>query len=311
MNGLTVVFGSGAVGRPVIDQLAGRGDRVRVAQRSRPKDLPAGVEHVICDVLDADAVSRAVAGATQVVLAIAFTYDARVWRTTWPKAMGNVLAACAAVDARLVFVDNLYQLGPQTEPRREDMALSDHGEKPAILADLTRMWQAARGQVRVAALRCSDFYGPGVTNAHLGAFALGELVKGRPAQLLVPPDTLHDFAYVPDIARAVVTLLDAPDDAFGQAWNMPCAPTRTPRDLLAIGAAALGQRNRVLAVPLWLMLPLGLVYRMAKEVVDIGFTWDRPYVVDGSKFARRFGFTPTPYEVGMSAAARSFAVAGR
>ena len=311
MNGLTVIFGSGAVGRPVMEQLVGRGDQVRVAQRSRPKDLPAGVEHVSCDVLDADAVARAVENASQVVLAVAFAYDARIWRTTWPKAMANVLAACAAAGARLVFVDNLYQLGPQTEPRREDMALSDHGEKPAILAELTRMWQAAHRQVRVAALRCSDFYGPGVTNAHLGVFALGELAKGRTAQLLVPPDTPHDFAYVPDIARAVVTLLDAPDDAFGQAWNMPCAPTQTPRDLLAIGAVALGQRNRILAVPLWLMRPLGLVYRMAKEVVDIGFTWDRPYVVDGSKFTRRFGFTATPYEVGMVAAAHSFAVAGR
>ena len=306
MNGSTLVFGSGATGRPIIETLAARGDRVRVAQRHAPAGLPAGVGHVACDVLDADAVMRAVEGAAQVVLAVAFPYDARVWRTAWPRAMANVLAACEASGARLVFIDNLYQLGPQTEPRREDMALSDVGEKPAILAEVSRLWLAARDRVRVAALRCADFYGPGVGNSHLGVFALGALAKGRPAQLLVPPDTAHDFAYVPDIARAVVTLLDAPDDAFGRAWNMPCAPTRTPRALLAIGAAALGRRNRIWAVPLWLMRPLGLVYRMAKEVVDVGFTWDRPYVVDGSAFTQRFGFEPTSFAVGMPAAALSF-----
>ena len=311
MNGITVVFGSGAVGRPIIERLASRGDRVRVAQRSRPEDLPAGVEHVSCDVLDADAVARAVEGAAQVVLAVGFPYDARVWRTTWTRAMTNVLGACAAVGARLVFIDNLYQLGPQTEPRHEDMALSDAGEKAAILAEVTRLWQAARDRVRVAALRCPDFYGPGVANSHLGVAALGEVAKGRPAQLLVPPDTPHDFAYVPDIARAAVMLLDAPNDAFGQAWNMPCAPTRSPRGLLEIGAAALGGRLRVWAVPQWLMRPLGLVYRMAWEVVDVGFTWDRPYVVDGSKFARRFGFTATPFEVGVAVAARAFATESR
>ncbi len=311
MNGLTVVFGSGAVGRPIIERLARRGNRVRVAQRSQPKGLPAGVEHVSCDVLSAEAVARGVEGAAQVVLAVGFPYDARVWRTAWTQTMANLLAACAASGARLVFIDNLYQLGPQTEPRREDMALSDAGAKAAILAEVTRLWQAARGRVRVAALRCPDFYGASVGNSHLGVFALGEIAKGRPAQLLVPPDTPHDFAYVPDIARAAVMLLDAPDDAFGQAWNMPCAPTRSPRDLLAIGAAALGGRLRIWAVPLWLLRPLGLVYRMAWEVVDVGFTWDRPYLVDGSKFARRFGFVATPFEVGMAAAARAFTVEGR
>ena len=74
-----------------------------------------------------------------------------------------------------------------------------------------------------------------------------------------------------------------------------------------MGAATLGRRLRVWAVPLWLMRPLGLVYRMAHEVVDVGFTWDRPYLVEASAFARRFGFTPTPFAVGMPVTARAFA----
>ena len=85
---------------------------MRVAQRSWPSGLLAGVEHVSCDVLDADAVAQAVEGAAQVVLAVGFPYDARVWRTAWVPAMANLLAACAALGARLVFIDNLYQLGP-------------------------------------------------------------------------------------------------------------------------------------------------------------------------------------------------------
>lgn len=307
MDGTTLVFGNGAVGGAIAAALAARGDRVRVAQRGAPRHLPAGLEPIRCDVLEADDVARAVAGAAQVVLAVGFAYDARVWRQAWPRAMANVLAACAASGARLVFIDNLYQLGPQDGPRHEGMALSDIGEKPAILAGVTRLWQAARGQVRVAALRCPDFYGPGVGNSHLGAFALGAVAAGRPAQLLVPPDTPHDFAYVPDIARAAVLLLDAPDDAFGQAWNMPCAPTRSPRALVAIAAAALGRAPRVRAVPLWMLRPLGLVYRLAREIADVGFTWDRPYIVDGGKFTRRFGFAVTPFDEGLAATARAFA----
>ncbi len=241
------------------------------------------------------------------LLAVSFPYDARVWRTAWPAAMTNLLDACAASGTRIVFIDNLYQLGPQTEPRREDTPLSDHRQKPAILSEVTRTWMAARDRVRVAALRCADFYGPGVAASHLGAAGFARIARGQTALLFAPPDTPHDFAYVPDIARAAVTLLDAPDDAYGQAWNMPCAPTRTPREILALGAAATGHRARLAAIPLKLLRPIGLVSRFAREVADVGFTWDRPYVVDAAKFTQRFWSDVTPFELGAPATARSFA----
>lgn len=302
-----LVLGYGAVGRAVTEVLAARGDEVRVAQRSQPADLPAGVAFTPCDILDPDAVRRAVAGAAQVVLAIGLPYDSRVWRKTWPPAMRNVVEACAATGTRIVFIDNLYMLGRQDGPRREDMSLSRKGQKPAILAEVTDIWMAARDRVKLAALRCTDFYGPGVPVSHIGATGFGALAQGQPALLLAPPDVPHDFAYVPDIARAAVTLLDAPDDAFGQVWNMPCAPTRTPREILALGAKAIGVRPRVRAIPLWLLPLLGLFVRFLKEMADVGFTWDGPYVVDGRKFTTRFWADVTPYEVGAAVTARAFA----
>lgn len=306
MDGTTVVLGYGSVGRLVAKALLERGDTVRIAQRTRPADLPPGVDFTACDILEPDAVRRAVAGAAQVLLAVSFAYDSRVWRTAWPTAMTNVVEACAAAGARIVFIDNLYQLGPQTEPRREDMPLSSAGAKPAILAEVTGIWMAARGRVRVAALRCPDFYGPGVSASHLGDTGFGRVANGKSAMLLAPPDTPHDFAYGPDVARAAVTLLDAPDDAFGQVWNMPCAPTRTPREILRLGADAIGRPLKVMAIPLRLLPLFGLFTRFMKEVADVGFTWDRPYVVDSNKFKRRFWSDVTPFEVGAPATVRSF-----
>ena len=309
MTSPITVFGFGAVGRAVTDTLLARGDAVRVVQRRRPADLPPRADFIACDILDPGAVRAAVEGAAQVVLAVGFAYDREVWREVWPTTMTNFVEACAATGARLVFVDNLYQLGPQSTPRREDMPLSGRGAKPAILSRVTRIWQAAAeaGRVRVAALRCTDFYGPGVPVSHIGDTGFGALARGRPATLLAPPDTPHDFAYVPDIARAVGVLLDAPDDAFNQVWNMPCAPTLTPRQILRLGAEAIGAKLRVTAVPLPLLPLMGLFVPFVREVADVAFTWDRPYVVDGSKFTHRFGFTPTPYAIGAPATARAFA----
>jgi nucleoside-diphosphate-sugar epimerase len=107
MAGTTVVLGFGAVGRPTALALLARGDAVRVAQRNRPAGLPAQAGFRTCDVLDAASVRQAIDGASQVVMAVAFPYDVRVWRTSWPRAMTNLVEACAATGARLVFLDNL------------------------------------------------------------------------------------------------------------------------------------------------------------------------------------------------------------
>ena len=309
MDKLTVVFGNGAIGRLVSERLLAEGQPVRIAQRTQPHPLPPGADFVACDILDPDAVRRAVQGAAQVLLAVGFPYDARLWQTAWPTAMRNIVEACAAADARVVFIDNLYQLGAQTTARTEDMALATVGAKPVILAEVTQIWMAARDRVRVAALRCPDFYGPGVTNAFLGATGFGALANGKPAMVLAP-DTPHDFAYAPDIARAALTLLHAPDDAYGQAWNMPCAPTRTPREILRLGAQAIGVPLTIVAIPLWSLGVLGLFVRFMKEVADVRFTWDRAYHVDAGKFKRRFWSDVTPFEAGAAATARSFLHAG-
>ncbi len=309
MRETVLVMGYGACGRAVVDVLRRRDRTVAVAQRSRPSDLPDGVAFHPCDLGDADAVRHAVGGAAQVVLAIGLPYDRRVWQEGWPRAVTNTVEACAAAGARLVFVDDLYMLGPQVVPLREDMPLSDYGAKPAIRSAVTRVWQAAAdaGRVKVVALRAPDFYGPDVELSHIGASGLKAVALNKSATLIAPPDMPHDFAYVPDLARAVVTLLEAPDDAFNQVWNMPCAPTRTPREILQLGAAALGHRLKIRTVPLGLLPILGLVSPFLREVSEMRFIFDRPYRVDASKWTRRFWSDVTPFEVGAPATARSFA----
>jgi nucleoside-diphosphate-sugar epimerase len=308
MSSEIVVFGYGPVGRATTELLMNKGLAVRVAQRSRPADLPRGATFQACDVLDAEAVCQAVDGASQVVVAIGFPYLGETWRKVWPLAMENLVNACEAHNARMVFVDNLYMYGPQQDPLREDMPLTDFGIKPAVRAKITRIWMSASaaGRVRVAALRAPDFYGPGVAQSHLGEIAFGAIANGKRATLIAPPDMPHDFAYVPDIARAVISLLNAPDDAFGQAWHVPCAPIKTPREILELGADSLGVKLRITALPLWLLPAAGIMSRLMREIHEMRFQWDKPYHVDARKFAGQFWSDPTPFEVGAPKTAFSF-----
>jgi nucleoside-diphosphate-sugar epimerase len=208
----------------------------------------------------------------------------------------------------MVFVDNLYMYGPQTRPLIETMTLSYHGLKPAARSAATRVWMAAAaaGEARVAALRPPDFYGPGVGRSFLGDTSIGKLVQGKPAVFVGSPDVLHDYAYVPDVARAATTLLDAPDSAFGQAWHMPCAPTRTTRDILQIAADTLGVKLRISAMPAWMLGPSAMFSPLLRELKEMRFQWDRPYEVDASRFKAAFWSDVTPFETGVAETALAF-----
>ena len=109
-------------------------------------------------------------------------------------------------------------------------------------------------------------------------------------------------------AVAAVTSLHAPDDAFGQVWNGTCAPTRTPRQILQLGADAISVPMRMAVVALWLLPVFGLFQRFMTEIADVKFTLDRPYFVDSTRFKNRFWSDVTPFEIAAAATAGSFLV---
>jgi len=305
------IFGYGQVGRATAARLMAEGREVIIAQRRAPPDLPKGATFAPSDALDRDAVVKAVRGAGQLVVAVGFAYSGVVWREAWPKAMANFVAACKATGARMVFIDNLYMYGPQSRPLVETMPLSDTGWKPAARSAATRIWMdaAAKGEALVTALRAPDFYGPGVGNSFLGDTSIGKLAQGKPAVFIGSPDVPHDYAYVPDIARATTTLLAAPDSAFGQAWHVPCAPTRTTRDILKIAADTLGVKLRISAMPAWMLGASGMFSPFLRELTEMRFQWDRPYRVDASRFAAAFWPDATPFETGIPETALAFRAA--
>jgi nucleoside-diphosphate-sugar epimerase len=311
MSDRITIFGYGPVGRASAARLLSDGREVTVAQRNAPQDLLKGAAFASVDALDRDAVVKAVRGSGQFVVAIGFPYSGILWRDVWPKAISNFVAACKATGARMVFMDDLYMYGPQTEPLTDTMPLSYYGLKPAARSAATRVWMAAAdaGEARVAALRAPDFYGPGVGLSFLGDTSIGKLAQGKPAVFVGSPGVLHDYAYVPDVARAVTTLLAAPDSAFGQAWHMPCAPTRTTRAILQIAADTLQVKLRISAMPAWMLGPSAMFSPFLRELKEMRFQWDRPYQVDASRFKAAFWSDVTPFETGVPETALAFRAA--
>jgi nucleoside-diphosphate-sugar epimerase len=305
---LAVVLGAGPVGLALTERLVADEQPVRVVTRSGDLAPQTGVEVVAADIRDPEAAARACAGAGVVYGCVGLDYTG--WPERWPPMMQGMLAGSEAAGARFVFMDNCYMYGPVDEPMHEGLPLTDYGRKPAARSRITRMWQEAHrgGRVEAAAVRASDFYGPGVMQAAIGERSVGRIAKGKPAQMVGDRDQLHSFTYVPDIARALVTV-GRSEDAMGQAWHVPNAPDLTPRELLELFARELGRELRIQSASKLVLTMLGLVDANARELKEMLYQWERPFRVDSSKFAQRFWSDATPFAEGVAASAPSYAVA--
>lgn len=309
-----LVLGAGPMGRSLTNALVERGRAVRVVTRSgRATGLPPAVEVAAADLsVEADA-RRACAGAGIIYACMGMPYEK--WTASWPPLMAGMLAGAEAAGARFIFMDNLYMYGPQMNgtPLTEDLPLTSYGKKPATRARITRMWQKAHasGRVEAAAVRASDFYGPGVHNAVLGDFSFGRIAAGKAAQVVGEIDHLHSYAYVPDIARALISVGEADDGAMGQAWHVPNADDRTTRELLKMFAAEMGRRLKVQVAGKLMLDIAGLFNGNLGEMKEMMFQWTHPYRVDSSKFEMAFWNDPTPFEEGIRKTAAWYRTPGR
>src|SRR5579862_7273365 len=105
----TILGANGTIANELIPILQSNGQQIRLVSRN-PKKV-AGAELMQADILDREAVIRAVNGSDIVYPLVGLKYDIRIWRTDWPVIMRNTIDACKAAGARLIFFDNVYMYG--------------------------------------------------------------------------------------------------------------------------------------------------------------------------------------------------------
>lgn len=292
---LHVVFGAGQVGTPLAAHLLAEGAEVRMVRRSDGA-APQGVQCLRGDATDADFCRRAAEGADVLYHCMNPPYAAAAWADLLPRWADNLLAAAAHSGARLVVLDNIYMLGkPNSHPFNEDAPLrpcSRKGEARARVAE--RLFDAhRRGDVRVTSGRASDFYGPHGRLTFIGDHFWPAALAGRTVQLPIDPDAIHTYHYLPDVVAGLAALGRADDDAYGAPWMLPCQPAGTLRDLVGLLGRHLGQGIRVKPIPSMVLRTAGLFVPMVRELMEMRYQWDRPFVVDDSRFRKRFGMLTT------------------
>ncbi len=252
--------------------------------------------------LNKDQVLRAVQGSHTVYLMAGLVYKIKIWQTQWPMVMQNVIDACKATGARLVFFDNVYALGLVQGPITEASPIKPSSKKGEVRAQLCRMLLAEQeaGRLQVIIARAPDFYGIDTPNSFLNFMVIDRMKKGQRAQAFLRTDRVHSYIYTEDAGRATA-ILGTTDSAFNQIWNLPIAkPDLTTQQLAEITGKLSGTPVKFSILPRFMVSVLGLFIFFMKEMVEMLYQYEHDYVFDCSKFAAAFpDFKATLYEAGI------------
>ena len=294
-----VIFGTGAIGLATLDALRARGERVRVVNRSGHAAVPDDVEVVGGDAGD-PAFATAVAEGAQVVYQT-LNPPYHLWGEQFPTLQAGVLAAAQTHGARLVSVENVYMYGrPNGRPLTEDRAHGAHTRKGRLRSAMSRDLLAAHeaGRVDVAIGRASDYFGPrGGAQSNLGDRVFPAALAGSNATVLGDPDQPHTYTFIPDIGEGLAVLGEHPD-AAGRAWHLPNDPaTHTTREIVDVAFRLAGRsRARLRQVHPLLLRALALANPTVRELLEMQYQFEEPFIVDSTTFTTRLGGRATPME---------------
>lgn len=309
MSDVHVVFGTGAIGLALLDSLQRRDREVRLVNRSGTAPVAADVEVVAADASDPRQAVSAARGAAAVYQVMNPPYAQ--WSAKFPDLQAGVLTAAEASGARMVSMENVYMYGrPAGAPLTEDRPNAAHTAKGQLRGRMADELLAAHrsGRVEVAIGRASDYFGPGGgAQSNLGDRLFPAALAGKTATVLGDPDQPHTYSFIPDIAEGLAVLgdhLDAP----GEIWHLPNDPhTRSTRELVGIAYRLAGRpAARVRSLPGWLLRLGGVVNPTLRELIEMRYLFEEPFVVDSSKITERLGVRATPVDQALAATLTSY-----
>jgi nucleoside-diphosphate-sugar epimerase len=305
MSGRILVLGAaGRLGHAAAEAFRDAGwSVVGVVRPGAGSRAPHGTDIIEANALDRDAVKQAAHNADVVLHALNPVY------TEWPKfalpLAYAAIEAAEAVGATLMFPGNVYNYGagmPAVLDETTPMQPSSH--KGKLREEIEqRMREASERGVRTIILRAGDFYGGG----HGSWFDLVITRDLRHGRITYPGplDVVHAWAYVPDVAAAMVRVAERRATLRGfESFGFP-GHAVTGEDMGGAIAAALRQRFRVKRMEWWLIKTIGRLSALGRELAEIEYLWRTPHRISGETLKSVIGDVPhTPFADAVAASLR-------
>lgn len=296
----TILGAGGAVGNALAAELEGKNVNLRLASRSGK--YIKGAEIIKTDLARYHDTLEAVRNSDVVFLCAGLKYDHEVWKELWPVIMKNTIDACKFVNAKLVFVDNVYMYGFVDGKMTESTPYNPCSRKGEIRANISLKLEEEykRENIQAVIARSADFYGPYSEKSSVPyILILDKLMKGKKAQMIANSDQPHSYTYTRDIAKALLILAET-QTAFNQVWHLPTYnPGPDGKTFVKIAAEILGVKPRFSILQPWMIKAGGLFDKTVAELYEMIYQNKYPYHFDSTKFNSAFSYTPVGYEKGI------------
>ena len=301
-----VLGGTGAVGSATVRGLLARGITPLTVSRHPPQTVPSPghpVPWTQADMLDPAEAHRVLEGADIAYVAVGLPFVTQVWAEQWPIIIKNVSDAALAQGTHLIYLDSAFSLGRSDGPMTEQTPVNPACPKGEICAQaLTILEEAAARGLSLTITRSADPYGGREVYGAFTTLALAKIARRHPGVWMIDADQPHSLSYVADIGNALALVGTTPA-ARGRLWHLPTAPALTGRRYIEIAAQQKGRINVMSAD----ILRIGSVFDPeAREVIELIYEYEAPYIFDSQAFESEFGVSPTPYDQGIPTALASW-----
>ena len=158
----TILGSGGAIGVELAKVLRNYTDTIRLVSRTPEKVNPED-ELISADLTNAEDVMKAVEGSEIVYITAGLPYSTKIWTTTWPVVMKNIIEACKKHNAKLVLFDNIYMYdGNHLNGMKEDTPINPPSKKGKVREEVSSLIinEFNRGEMKALIARSADFYGP-------------------------------------------------------------------------------------------------------------------------------------------------------
>ena len=300
--GRQVIVGAGTIGTALAESLAQAGHEVVVVSRHGTAPVAPGIAGVALDATEAESLAALSSGSEVIYNCASPSYHR--WESEWPPLAAALLYAAERTGAVLVTLSNLYGYGPVPHAMSETDPLAATSRKGRVRA---AMWLDARaahetGRLRATEVRAADYFGPGITSTSmLGERVVPRILDHRPVRQPGDLDAPHSWTFVDDVVTAL-EIAGRDPRAWGHAWHVPTAAPASVRTMVERLASTAGlDAPAVRRLPWGVLSAAGLVVADLREMHEIAYQFDAPFVVDSTAFSTTFGVRATDLDVALRA----------
>jgi nucleoside-diphosphate-sugar epimerase len=140
----------------------------------------------------------------------------------------------------------------------------------------------------VAFVKAADFIGPRIHKGIFGTDFLHSVYNGKTVRLFGNIALPHTFTYINDFAAAMINVGTA-NDTFGQIWHVPNAPALSLDKWVHLFEVVTNKKIKKTVTPKFVIRIAGLFNSFIKELYEMAYQFEYPYLVNHDKYVSRFG----------------------